>query len=135
MFRYGFPRAAILRELAQSVSTIGDGNVYCSDRPTALGTPGAKRFVVVRFSGSLESLSTTLCSGYVQFIVFAKDIAPGIEDTLTLQSMIDAVMAKFPMVTEGYRVTDPILMRGGDDNLGFHASIIQARIIADKSIK
>ena len=129
-----FQRASILRELTELVAGIGDNNVFCHDRPTAK-MPGMEKFVVVRLPQGVRSASAIHSTSYCQIVVFAKDNDGGLEDTLTLEEMSDSVCELFPIVTPLFSATEPKLLNGGNDGLGFHALIIQAKLIIHKQLK
>lgn len=129
-----FQRADILRRLTEAVASIGDGNVYCHDRPTA-NFPGVEKFVVVRLPQGIRSASSIHSTSYCQIVVFAKDNEGGLEDTLTLDEMANAVCGLLPMTNPLFSVIEPKLLNGGNDGLGFHALIIQARLIIHKQFE
>lgn len=129
-----FHRADILRELTEMVAGIGDNNVFCHDRPAAK-MPGMDKFIVVRLPQGVRSASSIHSTSYCQIVVFAKDNEGGLEDTLTLEEMSDSVSELFPIVTPLFSAIEPKLLNGGNDGLGFHALIIQARLIIHKQLK
>lgn len=131
MKRASFPRMEILKELTEIVAPIGDGNVFCHDRPSAK-MPGMEKFVVVRLPQGIRSGSSIHSTSYCQIVVFAKDNEGGLEDTLTLGEMADAVDNLFPIVTPLFSAIEPKLLNGGNDSLGFHALIYQARLVIHK---
>lgn len=126
-----FQRADILRQLTEMMAEIGDGNIFCNDRPSAI-EPGMDKFVVVRLPQGILSASSIHDTSYCQIVVFAKDNGNGLEDTVTLDAMADAVCEHFPIVTPLFSAIEPRLLNGGNDGLGFHALIIQSRLIIHK---
>lgn len=128
-----FPRADILRQLTELVAEIGDGNTFCNDRPSAT-MPGMEKFIVVRLPQGIRSASAIHSTSYCQIVVFAKDNAHGLEDTVTLDEMANEVCALFPIATPLFTAIEPKLLNGGNDGLGFHALIIQARLIINKQL-
>lgn len=129
-----FQRADILRELTEMVASIGDNNVFCHDRPSAK-MPGMEKFVIVRLPQGVRSASSIHSTSYCQIVVFAKDNEGGLEDTLTLEDMANAVCDLFPIATPLFSAVEPKLLSGGNDGLGYHALIIQARLIIHKQLK
>lgn len=87
-------------------------------------------FIVVSLPVSIEDQNsyqkTTL-----RIELAAKDKANGISDTLKLQSMLDALMAKFPIVERRFSVTSPNLVLKGADGLGFTLWNVQAKLLVN----
>lgn len=128
-----FPRADILRQLTELVSPISDGNVFCHDRPSAT-YPQMEKFIVVRLPQGIRSQSAIHSTSYCQIVVFAKDNEGGLENTLMLDEMTKKVCALLPIVTPLFSAIEPKQLNGGNDGLGFHALIIQLRLIIHKNL-
>lgn len=133
MGKIKFQRMQILRELTELVAPIGD-RVFCHDRPTAT-YPNMEKFVVVRLPQGIRSASSIHSTSYCQIVVFARDNEGGLEDTVTLDEMCDSVCEMFPIVTDTFSAIEPKLLNGGNDGLGFHSLIIQARLVIHKKLK
>lgn len=68
-----------------------------------------------------------------KIVVFARDIQGGRENSLALERMQDAVCTLFPIRSNLYLATRPILLPGGSDGAGFHSLIIQFNIRIHKN--
>ena len=123
MGRTVYRRMDILKQIADAVTGIGE-KVFITDRPAA-EQKAMKDFVVIR-------LQQTIQDTYCQINVFAHDRSNGIENTVRLDEMQMEVVSKFPIVTELFSAVSPRLLPGGNDGLGFHSLIIQAKLIINK---
>lgn len=128
-----FQRAEILRQLTGIVTDIADGNVFCQDRPSAV-YPGMEKFIIVRLPQGMRSASDIHSTCIVQIVVFAKDNEGGLEDTPGLEEMASKVYDLIPITTPLFSAIEPKLLNGGNDSLGFHALIIQLRLIIHKNL-
>ena len=124
MGRTVYRRMDILKQIADAVTGIGE-KVFITDRPAA-EQKAMKDFVVIQDKGS------TYQDTYCQINVFAHDRSNGIENTVRLDEMQMEVVSKFPIVTELFSAVSPRLLPGGNDGLGFHSLIIQAKLIINK---
>lgn len=128
-----FQRAEILRQLTEIVADIADGNVFCHDRPSAI-SPGVEKFIIVRIPQGIRSASDIHSTCVVQIVAFTKDNEGGLEDTLGLEEMASQVYDRLPITTPLFSAIEPKQLNGGNDGLGFHALIIQLRLIIHKNI-
>ena len=120
--------AEVLQKVCEAVYGISD-HVFSEHRPSATGEQ-MNDFIVVSLPVSIEDQNsyqkTTL-----RIELAAKDKANGISDTLKLQSMLDALMAKFPIVESRFSVTSPNLVLKGADGLGFTLWNVQAKLLVN----
>ena len=121
-----------IRESAipDAVTGIGE-KVFITDRPAA-EQKAMKDFVVIRLPQTIQDKGSTYQDTYCQINVFAHDRSNGIENTVRLDEMQMEVVSKFPIVTELFSAVSPRLLPGGNDGLGFHSLIIQAKLIINK---
>lgn len=124
-----YRRMDILKKLVDTMSGIGE-KTFVTDRPAA-EKKAMKDFVVVRLPQMLDK-GDTYQESYCQINVFARDRANGIENTIRLDEMQMAVMDKFPIVTDLFSSTSPRIISDGEDGIGFHYLIIQAKLTINK---
>lgn len=124
-----YRRKDILKQIVDTVSGIGE-KTFVTDRPTA-EQKAMKDFVVVRMP-RMSDKGDTYQESYCQINVFARDRANGIENTVRLDEMQMAVLDKFPMVTDLFSATSPRIISDGEDGIGFHYLIIQAKLTINK---
>ena len=124
MGRTVYRRMDILKQIADAVTGIGE-KVFITDRPAA-EQKAMKDFVVIRLPQTIQDKGSTYQN------VFAHDRSNGIENTVRLDEMQMEVVSKFPIVTELFSAVSPRLLPGGNDGLGFHSLIIQAKLIINK---
>ena len=60
--------------------------------------------------------------------IFVRDVQGGLENTFRLNQLQEAVTGLFPIRTDLYLATKPLLLAGGSDGAGFHTLIIQFNI-------
>ncbi len=125
-----FKRKNILQQLYDAVQGVSMHR-FISDRPEAMQN-GMTDFVIVDLPNGIYDRGDTYQESYCQISVFAKNKANGIEDTVKLDDMLNAICKLFPMNTSLFYASSPRLMTGGDDMLGFHFLIIQAKLIIKK---
>ena len=125
MGRTVYRRMDILKQIADAVTGIGE-KVFITDRPAA-EQKAMKDFVVIRLPQTIQDKGSTYQDTYCQINVFAHDRSNGIENTVRLDEMQMEVVSKFPIVTELFSAVSPRLLPGGNDGLGFHSLIIQAK--------
>lgn len=130
MERIVYRRKDILKQLVDAVTGIGE-KVFVTDRSIA-EQKGMKDFVIVRLPQAIQDKGSTYQDTYCQINVFARDRANGLENTVRLDEMQMGVFEKFPIVTDLFSAVSPRLLPGGNNGLGFHSIIIQARLIINK---
>lgn len=126
MRKTSYPRLEVLRELDRLTSGISP-NRFISTRPPATAEP-MQDFLLIRLPQTIYDRGDTYQSTVGQIAVFARDIQGGLEDTLRLEHMQQAVTALFPVAAETFHATRPLVLPGGSDGAGFHSLIIQFRI-------
>lgn len=102
-------------------------NVFPDHRPEAQGKQMDDMVVVslpVTIDDKKVQQDTT-----IRFELIAKNKATGVADINRLQEMLDALSAKFPIVSGRYSVISPYLALKGNDGLGFTIWNVQARLI------
>ena len=120
MGRTVYRRMDILKQIADAVTGIGE-KVFITDRPAA-EQKAMKDFVVIRLPQTIQDKGSTYQDTYCQINVFAHDRSNGIENTVRLDEMQMEVVS----------AVSPRLLPGGNDGLGFHSLIIQAKLIINK---
>ncbi len=130
MEKVRFRRKDILQQLYAAVDGISS-KTYVTSRPTAV-QEGMADFCVVRISQPIIDRGATYQDTYGQISLFARDRSNGIERCDRLDEMAQAVTELFPIVTDLFSATDPRLLPGGSDELGFHSVIIQFRVTINK---
>lgn len=126
MGRTRFNRKVILKKLTEIFADVSQ-NVYVTNRPAAV-EDAMKDFIVVSIPSAIydrHAYQDTYC----RIEVFARNRRHGIEATDVLEEMQQKVVDKFPLSNEIFSGTSPRLLPGGDDGLGFHCLIIQAKMI------
>lgn len=63
--------------------------------------------------------------------IFVRNRSSGISPTRELEQILNAVLEKFPIVSERYSVTNPKIVLKGDDGLGFTVWNIQAKLLVN----
>lgn len=125
MGRTTFRRKDILKMLTEIFSDVSR-NVFVTSRPS--GTEESmKDFVVVSLPIGIydrHAYQDTYC----RIEVFARNRKNGMEATDILDTMQQAVIDKFPLSNKLFSATTPRLLPGGNDGLGFHCLIIQAKM-------
>lgn len=111
-------------------------NRFITTRPNAVGEQ-MEEFMLIRMPQRITQPGDTYQLTTGQIAVFARDIQTkdsngrvisGIENSLMLELMQEAVCNIFPIRTDLYLATRPILLPGGSDGAGFHSLIIQFNI-------
>lgn len=127
-----YPRMEVLRSLHELTADVTP-NRFITTRPNAVGEQMDK-FLLIRLSQRITEPGDTYQLTTGQIVVFARDsqgtdekgaAISGMENTPMLELMQDAVCSLFPIRTDLYLATRPILFPGGSDGAGFHSLIIQ----------
>lgn len=126
-----YPRMELLQSLYELTADITP-NRFITTRPNAVGEQ-MEEFLLIRLPQRITQPGDTYQLTTGQIAVFAKDIQGGLENSFMLELMQDAVCALFPIRTELYLATRPILLPGGSDGAGFHSLIIQFNIRIHKN--
>lgn len=130
-----YPRMEVLQSLHELTADITQ-NRFITTRPNAVGEQ-MNEFLLIRLPQRITEPGDTYQLTTGQIAVFARDIQgtdekentlSGLENSLMLELMQDAVCALFPIRTDLYLATRPILLPGGSDGAGFHSLIIQFNI-------
>lgn len=125
MGRTTFRRKDILKKLTEIFGDVSR-NVFVTSRPSA-SEDTMKDFIVVSLPIGIydrHAYQDTYC----RIEVFVRNRKNGMEATDALDTMQQAVIDKFPLSNELFSATTPRLLPGGDDGLGFHCLIIQAKM-------
>lgn len=130
-----YPRMEVLQSLSELTADITP-NRFITTRPNAVGKQ-MNEFLLIRLQQRITQPGDTYQLTTGQIVVFARDIQgtdkngdtiSGMENTFMLELMQDAVCSLFPISTNLYLATRPILLNGGSDGAGFHSLIIQFNI-------
>lgn len=121
-----YPRMEVLQSLHELTAAITP-NRFISTRPNAVGEQ-MEEFLLIRLPKRITQPGDTYQLTTGQIVVFVRDIQGGLENTLQLESMQTSICALFPIRTDLYLATRPMLVHGGSDDAGFHSLIIQFNI-------
>lgn len=121
-----YPRMEVLQSLYELTADITP-NRFITTRPNAVGEQ-MEEFLLIRLPQRITEPGDTYQLTTGQIAVFARDVQGGLENSLMLELMQDAVCSLFPIRTDLYLATRPILLPGGSDGAGFHSLIIQFSI-------
>lgn len=121
-----FPRMDVLQSLYELTADITH-NRFITTRPSAVGEQ-MDEFLLIRLPQRITQPGDTYQLTTGQIAVFARDIQGGLENSFMLELMQDAVCSLFPIRTDLYLATRPVLLPGGSDGAGFHSLIIQFNI-------
>jgi hypothetical protein len=118
--------AEILQKVCEEMYSISE-YVFSEHRPSAMGEQ-MNDFIVVSLPVAIEEQNayqkTTL-----RIELAAKDKANGISDTEKLQSMLNELASKFPIVESRFSVTSPNVVLKGTDGLGFTLWNVQSKLL------
>lgn len=126
MSKIVYPRMEVSQSLYELTADITP-NRFITTRPNAVGEQ-MEEFLLIRLPQRITEPGDTYQLTTGQIGVFARDIQDGLENSLMLELMQDAVCALFPIRSDLYLATRPILLPGGSDSAGFHSLIIQFNI-------
>lgn len=115
----------VLQSLYELTAEISK-NRFIASRPPATGEQMDDFLLII--SKRISDRGDTYQSMSCQIAVFARDIQGGLENTIKLEDLQQAVIDLFPIVTEHYHAKFPLLLPGGSDGTGFHSLIIQFNI-------
>ena len=121
-----YPREELLKSLYELTADITP-NRFITTRPNAVGKQ-MDEFLLVKLPQRISQPGDTYQLTTGQIVVFARDIQGGLENSLVLERMQNAVCSLFPIRSNLYLATRPILLPGGSDGAGFHSLIIQFNI-------
>lgn len=121
-----YPRMDVLQSLYELTADITP-NRFISTRPNAVGEH-MEEFLLIRLPQRITQPGDTYQLTTGQIAIFVRDIQGGLENSFMLELMQDAVCSLFPIRTDLYLATRPILLPGGSDGAGFHSLIIQFNI-------
>lgn len=118
-----YPRMEVLQSLYELTADITPYR-FISTRPNAVGEQ-MEEFLLIRLPQTIYDRGDTYQSTTGQIAIFVRDIQGGLENSLCLEQIQEAVTILFPIVTELYHGKRPLLLPGGSDGAGFHSLIIQ----------
>lgn len=121
-----YPRMEVLKSLYELTADTSE-NRFITTRPNAVGEQ-MDEFLLIRLPQRITEPGDTYQLTTGQIAVFARDVQGGLENSLKLELMQDAICALFPIRTDLYLATRPVLLPGGSDGAGFHSLIIQFNI-------
>lgn len=121
-----YPRMEVLKSLYELTADITP-NRFITTRPNAVGEQ-MDEFLLIRLPQRITQPGDTYQLTTGQIAVFARDVQGGLENSFMLELMQDAVCALFPIRSDLYLATRPVLLPGGSDGAGFHSLIIQFNI-------
>ena len=125
MGRTKFHRKDILKSLTEIFSDVSR-NVFVTNRPESVEDE-MKNFIVVSIPSTIYE-RRAYQDTYCRIEVFARNRKNGMEATDVLDTMQQAVIDKFPLSNKLFSAISPRLLPGGNDGLGFHCVIIQAKM-------
>lgn len=126
MSKIVYPRMEVLQSLYELTADITP-NRFITTRPNAVGEQ-MEEFLLIRLPQRITEPGDTYQLTTGQIAVFAHNVQGGLENSLMLELMQDAVCSLFPIRSDLYLATRPILLPGGSDGAGFHSLIIQFSI-------
>lgn len=113
----------MLTDMAKSVCD----NVFVSTRPQS--KQPYNEFLVVRV-GNIDPYAQTHNIATVQINCFAKDRDGGVEAADRIETLIDGVTSLLPFDNERMSCNEnPIILPSVSDGMGYHAVIIQFKLI------
>ena len=130
-----YPRIKVLQSLYELTADITP-NRFISTRPPAVGSQ-MNEFLLIGLPQRIIEPGDTYQLTTGQIAVFARDIQgtdvggntiSGMENTPMLELMQNTVCSLFPIRSDLYLATRPVLLPGGADGAGFHSLIIQFKI-------
>ena len=122
-----YKREAVLTALREMVLPIC-GDVHTSNRETV--KTSANQFVIIRLPQGITPYADTHNTAYVQFQLFAKDVANGVESVARMEYLIDGMSGLFPFNTELMSCNNkPLVLDSKSDGMGYHSIIMQFRIV------
>lgn len=102
-------------------------DVHMSNRETV--KTSSNQFVIIRLSQGIRPYADTHNIAYVQFHLFAKDIANGVESVQRMEDLVDGICGLFPLSSELMSCNEkPIMSDSKSDGMGYHSIIMQFRI-------
>lgn len=122
-----YKRKEVLEALRTMVLPICD-EVYTSNRETVTTTKN--QFVIIKLPQGITPYADTHNTAYVQFHLYAKDIANGVESLQRMEDLVDAFSALFPFSTSLMSCNEkPLLLESKSDGMGYHSSVMQFKIV------
>lgn len=121
-----------IAEILQSVCECFKGvseNVFPEHRPAATQEQ-MEDLIVVSLPVSIDDQNVWQKSR-IQIELLARNRANGVSNTNRLQEMLNGVSGKFPIVSDRYSITSPIVALKGDDGLGFTIWNVQAKLVVN----
>lgn len=103
-------------------------DVHTSNRETV--KTSSDKFVIIKMPQGIDPYADTHNTAYVQFHLFAKDIANGVESLQRMEELVDSVSNLLPFNTELMSCNDiPVLTESKTDGMGYHSSVLQFKIV------
>lgn len=128
MSKIVFPRMAVLQSLDELTADITP-NRFITTRPNAVGEQ-MQEFLLIALN-NIEDTADTYQLTRGKISIFVRDVntdTGNVENTFRLEQLQEAVTGLFPIRTDLYLATKPLLLAGGSDGAGFHSLIIQFNI-------
>lgn len=121
-----YNRQEVLMMLTDMAKSVCD-NVFVSTRPQS--KQPYNEFLVVRV-GNIDPYAQTHNIATVQINCFAKDRDGGVEAADRIETLIDGVTSLLPFDNERMSCNEnPIILPSVSDGMGYHAVIIQFKLI------
>lgn len=122
-----FKREDVLQALCTKVGGVSD-YVFTTSRPSA--TSKMDDFIVIRLSNGITPYADTHNYSDVQFICFVRDVQGGVENVVKEEELIDGILSIFPFNDSLISCNNtPVVLVSKSDGMGFHSTIIQAKVI------
>jgi len=121
-----YNRQEVLQMLVDKAKSVCE-NVFVSTRPQS--KPSYTDFLVVRV-GNINPYAQTHNIATVQINCFSKDRDGGVEAVDRIETLIDGVTSLLPFDNELASCNEnPIILPSVSDGMGYHAVIIQFKLI------
>lgn len=122
-----YHRKEVLEDLYNKLLTVSD-NVFVASRPVAWEQMDS--FVVIRLPHGISPYADPHSISTVQVVCFVRDKQGGIEDTVSIERLVDGVISLLPFDDAVMRCNDhPLVIDAKADGMGFHSTIIQFKVI------
>lgn len=103
-------------------------DVHTSSRETV--KTSSNQFIIVKLPQGISPYADTHNTAYVQFHLYAKDVANGVESVTRMESLIEGVSSLFPFNGDVISCNDkPIMTECKSDGMGYHTLAMQFKIV------
>lgn len=120
----------VLQSLYELTADIAP-NRFITTRPSSTDK-SMQEFLLISLN-QIDDVADTYQLTRGRITVFVRDVQGGLENTFSLEKLQNDISALFPIRTQLFLATRPILLPGGSDGAGFHSLIIQFNIRIHKN--